>query len=111
MNICVGPITEPLAAIFYISVVNEHWNICLYVSVASFINGSFLSEASVFTLAAIRVDRLLALSLGLRYKLVSVVTLKRTYGIFFTLWIVLAISSIAYFLNPPGGERYSLIRA
>ena len=97
-DLCVGLISQPLAAIFFISVVNEAWNICLYVSVASLITSSFLCGVSVFTLAAISVDRLLALLLGLRYR--QVVTLKRTYVIVITFWVVLAVYSIAYFLNP-----------
>ena len=48
-------------------------------------------------MTAISVDRLLALLLGLRYR--QVVTLKRTYVIVITFWVVSVVSSTAYFWN------------
>ena len=47
---------------------------------------------SLLTMAAMSVDRLLALLLGLRYK--QIVTLKRTYVIVVTLWIITVIATL-----------------
>ena len=98
-DLCVGLIPEPLAVMFWMSVANEHWSICRYALVACFIRGYILCGVSVGALAAISVDRLLALLLGLRYR--QVVSLKRTYVIIFTLWLISAGSvSATYFWNP-----------
>ena len=67
-DLCVGLISEPLTVTCLISVLNEHWNMCRYISVASFITSNILGGVSLFTITAISVDRLLALLLGLRYK-------------------------------------------
>ena len=90
--------TEPLAVIFWMSVANEHWSICRYAFAAYSITVYILCGVSVGTLAAISVDRLLALLLGLRYR--HVVTLKRTYVIVFTLWLFSAGFSATHFWNP-----------
>ena len=96
-DLCVGLIPEPLNVIFWMSIANEHWNICRYAFALSFITSYILCGVSVGTLAAISVDRLLALLLGLRYR--QVVTLKRTYVIVFTLWLFSAGLSATYFSN------------
>ncbi|XP_078352576.1 beta-4C adrenergic receptor-like [Oculina patagonica] len=83
----VGLITEPLAVSYWMSVVNEQWNICRY-TIAS---GYTLCSVSLLTLTAISVDRLLALLLGLRYR--HVVTLKRTYVIVKAFWVVSAVAA------------------
>ena len=51
---------------------------------------------SLLTMAAMSVDRLLALLLGLRYK--QIVTLKRTYVIVVTLWIITVIATLCRML-------------
>ena len=52
---------------------------------------------SLLTMAAMSVDRLLALLLGLRYK--QIVTLKRTYIIVVTLWIVTFVATLCNVLD------------
>ena len=79
------------------SMENEHWNICGYVSAVNSILGSILAEVCLCTLTAISVDRLLALLLGLRYQ--QVVTLKRTYVIVITFWVMNAAFSAVLFRN------------
>ena len=91
-DLCVGLITEPLAVTSWMSVVNEHWDICGYVYVVNSVLGSILPGVSLWTVTAISVDRLLALLLGLRYK--QVVTLKRVYLITMTFYVV----STAFFI-------------
>ena len=53
---------------------------------------------SLLTMAAMSVDRLLALLLGLRYK--QIVTLKRTYVIVVTLWIITVVATLCHALLP-----------
>ena len=74
-DLFVGLISQPLFIIYLMSVVNEHWEICLYAFTLAFIAGYLLGSVSFLTLTVISVDRLLALLLGLRYR--HVVTLKR----------------------------------
>jgi len=97
-DLCVGLILEPLTVIYLMSVVNEHWKICRYVSVIRFVIGVVLFAVSLLILTAISVDRLLALLLGLRYR--QVVTLKRTYVIVVTFWVVSTALTGMSFLNP-----------
>ena len=96
-DLCVGLIAEPLNVIFWMSQVNKQWNICRYAVIAQFITNYTLCGVSVGTLTAISVDRLLALLLGLRYR--QVVTLKRTYVIVITFWMVSTVVSAIRFWN------------
>ena len=97
-DLCVGLISEPLTVIYWMSVANEHGNICPFAFVAQFLTSYTLCGVSVATLTAVSVDRLLALLLGLRYR--QVVTLKRTYVIVITLWVLPALLSAMWFWNP-----------
>ena len=90
-DLCVGLISQPLFVTYCMSIVNEHWNISRYVSAAAFTTAGIFCGVSVMTLTAISVDRLLALSLGLRYR--QVVTLKRTYAMVIAIWVVCTVSS------------------
>ena len=84
-DLCVAIIVEPLAVTYWTSVVNEKWNICYYTHFARDISVYALSSVSFFTLTAISFDRLLALTLGLRYR--QVVTLKRTLTSVLVSWV------------------------
>ena len=96
-DLFVGLVSQPLLATLLISVLNEQWNICRYVVQVRFITDPTLSGVSLLTLAAISVDRLLALLLGLRYK--QVVTLKRTYVTVIAFWVVFTVFSTMRFWN------------
>ena len=102
-----GLFSEPVAITYWISVVNEHWNICRCALVVHFMTGYILGGASLFTLTTVSVDRLLALLLGLRYR--QFVTLKRTWVIVFTLWIVSTAFSATWFWNSLITLWYGLI--
>ena len=97
-DLCVGLISQPFYVAELLTVVNEHWVICRYVSAAVFISGITFSGLSLVILTAISVDRLLALLLGLRYR--QVVTLKRTYTTVITCAAITAVFSTTYFWNP-----------
>ncbi|CAH3157172.1 unnamed protein product, partial [Porites evermanni] len=80
-DLCVAIITEPLAVCYGISVVKERWDICYFAHSSLYYSGYTLCSVSLFTAAAISVDRLLALLLGLRYR--QLVTLRRTFTAIF----------------------------
>ena len=73
-DLCVGLISEPLTVFYWMSVANEHQNICPFAFLAQFITSYILCGVSVATLTAVSVDRLLALLLGLRYRRKQVVS-------------------------------------
>ena len=100
-DLCVGIIVEPLDVVAWISMLNEKWKICYYASLTNFMSAFLVCAVSLFTLAALSVDRLLALVLGLKYR--QVVTLRRTNLIVAAMWIlsiVFALCSLIYFWNP-----------
>ena len=97
-DLCVGLFAEPLSVAYWMSVANEHWNICPHLSVASFVASYILCGVSVATLTELSVDRLLALLLRMRYR--QVVTLKRTYVIVITTWVISAVFPGMTFWNP-----------
>ena len=91
-DLCVGLIVQPLYATFLLyHLTEENENFAYYVSEIYNVLSWILCGISLFTSTAISVDRLLALVLGLRYR--HVVTLKRTYVIIITFWIVSAALS------------------
>ena len=97
-DLLVGLVAQPLYAVYWMSEVQEHWSLCRYVRDATYITGYVLFLVSLMTMTAISVDRLLALLLGLRYK--QIVTLKRTYVIVVTLWIITVVTTLYRTLLP-----------
>ena len=97
-DLCVGIITEPLAVAYYTSVLNERKNICYFAHSAGNFSGYTLCSVSLVTAAAISVDRLLSVLLGLRYR--QLVTLRRTCIIVFGFWILSIVGSSTIFWNP-----------
>ena len=91
-DLLVGLISQPLATSHWMLVVHEHWSLCRYVNGAVYITGLALSGVSLMTTAAISMDRLLALLLGLRYR--QIVTLKRTYFIVAAFWVFDLVASL-----------------
>ena len=96
-DLCVGLIAEPLWVTYFISSLNERWDICCYALVIFTITAYSLCAASLFTLTAISVDRLLALFLGLRYR--QVVTLKRMHLVLTVSWVVSIVGPAMIFAN------------
>ena len=94
----VGVILQPLFVAYWMSVVNERWDICYYADLLSSVTAYFLSSVSLMTLSAISVDRLLALLLGLRYR--QAVTLKRARITVIVIFILGLICASTYFWNP-----------
>ena len=106
-DLFVGIIVEPVHVVYWISAVKEQWNICRFALVTIIITAQLLCSVSQLTLAAISMDRLLALLLGLRYR--QVVTLKRTYITVISVWVVSAIGCIMYLWNGLVSSSYSYV--
>ncbi|XP_067044216.1 adrenocorticotropic hormone receptor-like [Acropora muricata] len=75
----------------WISILQEQWQICQFFLHAHTMMGIICFAVSLCTLAAISVDRLLALLLGLRYR--QVVTVRRVYVVVIVIWILLGVGS------------------
>ena len=83
-DLCVG-IVEITTVIYWISMMQECWQMCRYFYFAHAVGGSISFPSSLWTITAISVDRLLALLLGLRYR--QVVTLRRVYVVAIACWV------------------------
>ena len=94
-DLCVGIIAEPLLVVFLMSLVNQRWDICYYLEYEGFAVGAILSSTSLFTVTAISVDRLLALSLGIRYR--QVATLRKAYISVIVMWVISVVIGAAVY--------------
>ena len=106
-DLLVGLVNHPLFATYWISLAHEHWILCRYARNAGYTSSFTLCGVSLFTMAAISVDRLLAMLLGLRYK--EIVTLRRTYIILAIFWVVCIVTSLFSHLNYRVAVSSSLI--
>ena len=91
-DICVGLISHPMFAARLLFQVHELRNLCYYFGVWGDIVSIVFSGVSFSTATAISVDRLLALSLGLRYR--QVATVRRVAAILSCSWIVSVVVSL-----------------
>ena len=96
-DFCVGVIVEPLNITYLIAVLTGRRNICRRAFLANFISAYILGAVTLSTMAAISLDRLLALLLRLRYR--QLVTLKRVYLTVTALWIVSVVFAAIHFWN------------
>ena len=96
-DLLVGVISEPLTITYWISAVRKRWDECYITFFTSIIVGYLLCGISLLTLTAISVDRLLALSLKLRYK--QIVTLNRARAIVLVFWIFCIVCSVMHAHN------------
>ena len=101
-DLCVGLVTQPLFTVKLLASLND--NEYPYVGSIEVISSQVLCGVSLLTSTAISVDRLLALSLGLRYR--YVVTLRRLRSLIISFWFLIGasvgcvfISGIYYFVN------------
>lgn len=85
-DLCVGIAVGPLYVIFLFTIEFKNWNLCCQVIGAVLLSGQTLCSVSLLTMTAIGVDRLLALSLGFRYR--QVVTSRRAQGTAISLWFI-----------------------
>ena len=106
-DLLVGLVAQPLAVTYWISVVHEHWTLCHYAVEAVYIIASVLCGVSLLTMAAISVDRLIALLSGLRYK--EIVTLKRIYITIASFWVLCLVASLSTIFDRRTTVLYALI--
>ena len=85
-DLCVGLITQPLFTVMLLA----SSNVYEYVEDIRVISSIVLCGVSLLTSTAISVDRLLALSLGLRYR--YVVTLRRVRALIICFWFLIGAS-------------------
>ena len=105
-DLLVGLVSQPLAASRWMFITHEHWIPCRYAITAAVITSHVLCGVSFLTMTAISVDRLLALLLGLRYR--HIVTLKRTYIVVVTFWVLSSVAALCYKLDPRITAWYGL---
>ena len=74
-DLFVGLIVQPTSVVNNVSKASEKWKLCYQTGLVGYVVGVILCGVSLSVLTAISMDRLLALTLRLRYR--QVVTLKR----------------------------------
>ena len=86
-DLLVGLISQPSTALYYLSLVAKDriTDFCFYSIAIASVSFTILSAASLLTMTAMSVDRLLALLLGLRYR--HIVTLRRVRALVICFWI------------------------
>ena len=95
-DLLVSIVSQPFIAIYCMSLVHEEWYLCRLAYKAAYITTYVLCLVSL-TAAAISGDRLLALLSGLRYR--QIVTLKRTYFMVATFWVLFVVAVLSYILE------------
>ena len=91
-------LVELVFVAYWVSIRQRRWQICYYFYLASVIGAYISISVSLWTLAVISVDRLLALFLGLRYR--QVVTLRRVSIVVIALWVLIGVgNAITAMLN------------
>ena len=81
----------------------ERWQICHYFYLAYILGACILIYGSLWTLTAVGVDRTLALSLGLSYRL-QVVTLRRVYVVAAAAWLLGIGNAILALMHPDAAK-------
>ena len=94
-DLCVGIFLQPLYIAYLMS--SEDSKRCYYLETISKIAAVILCGVSLVTLTAISVDRLLALSLGLRYR--QTVTLRRVRVFVILAWLSSSAPATTYLYN------------
>ena len=94
-DLCVGLVTQPLFTVMLLASLNYYEY--FYVVLIEGISSHVLCGVSLLTSTAISVDRLLALSLGLRYR--YVVTLRRVRALIISFWFLIGASAGCLFIS------------
>ena len=96
-DLCVGLISQPLAALHAVSILTKHLEFFRFTVVSCYITSAILSGVSLFVLTIISIDRLLALTLGVRYR--QIVTTKRVRIFVILIWAVNLSNATIRFLG------------
>lgn len=92
-DLFVGLFTHPLATLHSISILVENVPIFQFTVRSSYVSSAILSGMSLFVLTLISVDRLLALSLGMKYR--QEVTARRVRGFVIFFWVLNTANGLA----------------
>ena len=84
-DLLVGAICQPLFAAYKIAELADNFSVYCTLNMFQNMSGWITSSVSLLTLAAVSIDRLLALTLHLRYDVI--VTVPRVFQAYFLLWI------------------------
>ena len=87
-DLCVGLVTQPLFTVKLLASLNDNEH--FYVASIEVISSQVLCGVSLLTSTAMSVDRLLTLSLGLRYR--YLVTLRRVRALIISFWFLIGAS-------------------
>ena len=96
-DLCAGFISQPVAITLLLSAVNESCSLCRVANDSVYVISTIFSGVSLATLTAKSVDRLLALSLGIRYR--QVVTVKLVRVVVILLWVKSSVVGFLYLWN------------
>ena len=89
-DLCVGLVVQPLAVLSLLAAFYHRWNFCRVTELLWYSFSIVVADFSLATLSAISIDRLLALSLGIRYR--QVVTTRRA-RLFIALFLLFSIGN------------------
>ena len=113
-DLLVGLISEPSAALYSMTLELERdrqhlLGVCFYSAAVSMVSFTILCTVSLLTLAAISIDRLLALLSGVRYR--HIVTVRRTRAFVIWFWIssIVFASFSIWKYEIPFSFRYGII--
>ena len=90
-DLLVSIVSQPFIAIYWMSLAHEEWYLCRFAYKATYITAYALCSVSLLTMAAISVDKLLALLSELRY--------RQLYGMVATFWVLLGVAGLCYILD------------
>ena len=108
-DLCVGLIAQPLLATYIMSrIIQMNENVLNYVFKVYAVSALIFCGVTAFTSAAISVDRLLALSLGLRYR--HVVSLKRVRVVITCFWLIAASSGCLWVWRRDEANKEASVR-
>ena len=95
-DLCVG-FVQIAVGVRRISILQGQWQICRLLYLVTVIAANISITVSLWTITAISVDRLLALSLKLRYR--QVVTIRKVYAVAIASWICngVGFAPLSYF--------------
>ena len=94
-DLCVGLIAQPSFVIYLIFILKNKLSFCEIIEGVTNVFGAVFAVISLCTLTGISVDRLLALQLGMRYKLLVI----RVRRILVLSWLLVISSALLQFWN------------
>ena len=96
-DLCVGLTVQPFYVVYKTAeLLNNHQLYCI-TGIGFHLSANVFSAASLLTITAIAIDRLLAIHLGLRYQ--SIVSLSRVIKVMITVWALTGMWLFFWFWN------------